>query len=315
MSEGTEEAPMTPYIRKNHLDMTAEEKRRFVNAVLEIKRRGVYDRLVDLHIRVNSTDYLDKDTGKRLGHINPGLLPWHRQYILVFERELRKVDPRVTLPYWDWTTDQGEDSPLWADDFMGGNGRPGDRQVMTGPFARVNGFRLNVSVVPVGEEHPSLNGHYTQDDRDFLVRDFGTIAPLPTAKELEDTLALPVYDCPPWNYTSGHTPPYESFRNHLEGYAKFEWEPNFGKLHGAGHSWVGGHMVYIGSPNDPVFFLHHCFIDKIWSLWMERHPDVPHYLPVEDTTDVPGLHTPLGPWHTMTPATLLDHTCWYRYDN
>jgi hypothetical protein len=48
---------------------------------------------------------------------------------------------------------------------------------------------------------------------------------------------------------------------------------------------------------------------------MERHPDVPHYLPAEDTTDVPGPHTPLGPWHTMAPATLLDHTRWYRYDN
>lgn len=311
---GTEEQFKSAYVRKNHLAMTAEEKRRFVNAVLEIKRRGVYDQLVDLHIRVNSTDYLDKDTGKRLGHINPGLLPWHRQYILIFERELRKVDPRVTLPYWDWTTDQGENSPLWADTFMGGNGRPGDRQVMTGPFARVNGWRLNVSVVPVGDEHPSLNGKYTQDDRDFLVRDFGTIAPLPTPKELQDTLALPVYDCPPWNYTSGHTPPYNSFRNHLEGYAKFEWEANFGKLHGAGHSWVGGHMVYIGSPNDPVFFLHHCFIDKLWAMWQKRHPDVPHYLPLDDTEDVPGLHTPLGPWHTMTPADLLDHTCFYRYD-
>ncbi|MEU6525248.1 hypothetical protein ABZ892_21135 [Streptomyces sp. NPDC046924] len=48
---------------------------------------------------------------------------------------------------------------------------------------------------------------------------------------------------------------------------------------------------------------------------MKRHPDVPHHLSVEGTADGPGLHTPPGPWHTMTPATLLDRTRWYRYDN
>jgi hypothetical protein len=32
------------------------------------------------------------------------------------------------------------------------------------------------------------------------------------------------------------------------------------------------------SPNDPVFFLHHCFIDKLWADWQERHPDQ-SYLP------------------------------------
>ncbi|WP_267242153.1 grixazone synthase [Streptomyces sp. PR69] len=302
------------HIRKNHLDMSREEKRRFVHAVREIKRRGIYDRFVALHIRINSTDYLDKETGKRLGHINPGFLPWHRQYLLRFERALQRVDPRVTLPYWDWTFDHGEDSPLWDEEFMGGNGRPGDRRVMTGPFARDNGWVLNVSVIPVGDEDPALNGHFTHDDRDFLVRDMGTLTDkLPTPKELDDTLALPVYDCPPWNHTAGGEAPFNSFRNHLEGYTKFPWEEKAGKLHAAGHVWVGGHMMYIGSPNDPVFFLNHCMIDRCWALWQERNPHVPHYLPLTDTPDVPDLHTRLGPWHTMTPADLIDHTKWYRY--
>ncbi|CAL9348004.1 tyrosinase family protein [Streptomyces sp. enrichment culture] len=302
------------HVRRNHLDLSREERRRFVAAVKEIKRRGYYDELVRIHIRINSTDYIDKDTGKRVGHINPGFFPWHRQYLLLFERALRRVDPRVTLPYWDWTTDHGADSPLWEEEFMGGDGRPGDRRVMTGPFARDNGWVLRNSVVPVGDEHPSLNGHYTQDDRDFLVRELGSLIPeLPTPEELADTMALTVYDCPPWNYTSGSEAPYESFRNHLEGYAKFPWEAHLGKLHGAGHTWVGGHMLYIGSPNDPVFFLHHCFIDKIWADWMQLHPDVPHYLPAADSADVPALRTKLPPWRTMSPADLLDHTRFYRY--
>ena len=26
------------------------------------------------------------------------------------------------------------------------------------------------------------------------------------------------------------------------------------------------------SPNDPVFFLHHCNIDRLWALWQQAHP-------------------------------------------
>ena len=31
----------------------------------------------------------------------------------------------------------------------------------------------------------------------------------------------------------------------------------FGQLHNLVHVWVGGHMGYVASPNDPVSFLHH----------------------------------------------------------
>ncbi|WHM38235.1 tyrosinase family protein [Streptomyces sp. BPTC-684] len=302
------------HVRRNHLDMSRSERRRFIKAVLEIKRRGIYDRFVKLHVDVNSQDYLDKDTGKRVGHINPGFFPWHRQYLMEFEKELRRVDPTVTLPYWDWTKDQSPHSPLWADDFMGGDGRASDGMVMTGPFAYPNGWQLKVNVQPEGDENPALNGHYTVDDRKFLIRRIGQKMPsLPSPEQLQQTMDLPVYDCPPWNYTSGSQPPYNSFRNHLEGYTNFAWEPPAGKLHGAGHQWVGGHMMYISSPNDPVFFLHHCFIDKIWADWQTLHPDVPHYLPQEPTPEVADPSTPLFPWHTKTVAEVVDHRRFYTY--
>lgn len=302
------------HTRKNHLHMSKEERRRFIAAVREIKRRGVYDELVRIHIERNSTDYLDKVTGQRFGHVNPGFLPWHRQYLHILEQELRKVDDSVTLPYWDWTTDQSPDSPLWDDDFMGGNGRPGDKQVMTGPFAFVNGWTLNISVVPVGSESPAVNGHYTTDTRTFLVRDIGGQLARPSGPEvLAQTMALPVYDCPPYDYTVGGTAPYNSFRNHLEGYTLFPWESGQTKLHGAGHQYVSGHMAYIGSPNDPVFFLHHCFIDKLWADWQALHPHVPHYLPEDATSDVPGLDTLMPPWNTMRVRDLIDHRKFYRY--
>ena len=40
-----------------------------------------------------------------------------------------------------------------------------------------------------------------------------------------------------------------------------------GSVHAATHNAVGGHMAGASSPTDPVFWLHHSFIDKIWADW------------------------------------------------
>jgi tyrosinase len=29
------------------------------------------------------------------------------------------------------------------------------------------------------------------------------------------------------------------------------------------------------SPNDPLFWLHHAFVDKVWDLWQQRHSAEP----------------------------------------
>jgi tyrosinase len=33
------------------------------------------------------------------------------------------------------------------------------------------------------------------------------------------------------------------------------------------------------SPNDPVFFLHHCYLDLLWERWKRQHPTLSPYLP------------------------------------
>ncbi len=58
-------------------------------------------------------------------------------------------------------------------------------------------------------------------------------------------------------------------------------------------------MLPMTSPNDPVFFMHHCMVDKIWHEWQLRFPDQ-GYLPVsggpfgQNLTD-PMNNTPAGP--------------------
>jgi hypothetical protein len=38
------------------------------------------------------------------------------------------------------------------------------------------------------------------------------------------------------------------------------------------HNAVGGTMASASSPADPLFFLHHANIDRIWSEWQVTHP-------------------------------------------
>jgi hypothetical protein len=36
------------------------------------------------------------------------------------------------------------------------------------------------------------------------------------------------------------------------------------------HVWVGGDMVQADSPLDPIFYLHHCNVDRLYSEWLSR---------------------------------------------
>jgi tyrosinase len=56
---------------------------------------------------------------------------------------------------------------------------------------------------------------------------------------------------------------FEAFQSALE-------EP-----HNWVHSAVDGTMVTSSSPADPLFWLHHAFIDKIWADWQEAFSDAP----------------------------------------
>ncbi|WP_432128328.1 tyrosinase MelC2 [Streptomyces sp. bgisy082] len=270
-------------VRKNQAALTADEKRRFVDALLELKRSGRYDAFVTTH---NAFIMGDTDDGDRVGHRSPSFLPWHRRFLLEFEAALKSVDATVTLPYWDWTADRTSRSSLWAPDFLGGTGRARDGQVTDGPFARA-GDRWPITV--------------RVDGRDFLRRDLGAGGrQLPTRAEVDSVLAMGTYDTAPWNSAS------DGFRNHLEGWRGVN-------LHNRVHVWVGGQMATGVSPNDPVFWLHHAFVDKLWADWQARHPGSP-YLPAAGTRNVVDLHDTMRPWNDVTPADMLDHTPHYTFD-
>ncbi|MFI1563001.1 tyrosinase family protein [Streptomyces sp. NPDC020490] len=285
------------YVRKDVSTLTPDERRRFVQALLEVKRRGEYDEFVRTHLEYYTAD---GDDGLRTAHMAPSFLPWHRMFLLELERALRRVDPSVTVPYWDWTRDRTKTSVPWTTDLLGGDGRRSDRRVTTGPFAYAEGnWTLTEGVT----------------DGAFLTRDLGRARDpmeLPTSSELERALDDPVYDTAPWDstVTSG-------FRNKLEGWGTGRGSASW-RNHNRVHRWVGGVMLGGASVNDPVFWLHHAFVDLQWTRWQRRHPGA-RYLPSEPPGPGDAQHERviarnqrMPPWD-VTPDELEDVSGIYRY--
>ncbi|MFB8772866.1 tyrosinase family protein [Streptomyces broussonetiae] len=285
------------YIRKSVSALTGTEKRRLVTALLELKRRGEYDEFVRTHIEYYVAD---GEAGLRTAHMAPSFLPWHRKFLLELERALRRVDDSVSVPYWDWTRDRAPTSAPWTADLLGGNGRRSDHQVTTGPFAYAEGnWKINENVT----------------DGTFLTRDLGRPrdpVDLPTADDVEWALKDPAYDAPPFDSTSER-----GFRNKLEGWGAGRGKASW-RNHNRVHRWVGGVMVGGASVNDPVFWMHHAFIDLLWTRWQTRHRDH-RYLPADPTRPgdaqherIVARHERLPPWD-LTPDQLEDHSGIYRY--
>jgi tyrosinase len=299
-----------PRHRKNVKDLTAEEKRDFVEAVLKLKQTpspfdrqlSWYDQFVVFHKQVTRASITEHSQG----HHNPAFLPWHRKMLMLYEDALREVSGKnITVPYWDWTDPASTDA-VFAEDFMGPSGDEAQGYaVVKGPF------RKGVWTINIQPEDPT-NLERAGKDTTWLVRAQGVNSGnlneelceyenqceerypvrLPTTEDVERCLAVPTFDKAPWNL---YVSPTESFRNCLEGFSGDENDKSQ-HMHNIGHDWVAG-MVLLNpqslkepaprdikilygtmepletSPNDPAFFLHHANVDRLWAQWEARHPD------------------------------------------
>ena len=253
--------------RKNVSSLSDTEKRNFIRAVLALKDEGVYDSFALVHFKLlkmmMSIHNGYQSSFTMYPYMCPAFLPWNREFCRRFEYNLQLKDTSVTLPYWDWAADAAIDnpanSPVWADDFMGGNGDPNfGNQVKDGPFAfdpsKANRWQI------VDEDGFVLGG--LKRAFGIALSEKGREPRLPTPEEVDAALQVVSYDLPPWNANS-----FPSFRNMLEGW------PEGPRLHSQVHMWVGGTMMTGMAVFDPVYWLHHCNVDRIWAQWQDKNPE------------------------------------------
>jgi tyrosinase len=287
-------------MRMNVKTLSTNEKDKFVNAVLALKSKpsvlhpgdptlSRYDDYPEVHMNAMMAD-------PGWAHRRPAFFPWHRVMLLAFENDLVDADPSVTIPYWDWS--DAASNPL-KPGFLGGDGDPSDSdKVKTGPFAHdgPNAWTLKVTDNP--------------GDPDFLQRSFGTdpTAPsLPTWSDVFTALNIDHYESFPWEFGSS------GVRYNVES-----------SLHNLVHRYIAGTMGGMTSPNDPVFWLHHCNIDRLWAVWQRMHPGASPYQPATGAALGHNLMDamifsggPPAPWPgTFTPSSVIDHhALGYQYDD
>jgi len=230
--------------------------------------------------------------------------------MILLEFQFQRVlgDANFGIPYWDWAADgdlpidEQPNQAVWADDCMGGSGTP----VTTGPFAAGGPFQIRIETGSTGQMI-SVNRP--------LERGFGSFDPfnpfgLPAKASVAAVLTQTVYDQAQWNASSG------GFRNRVEGWVPALTAPH---LHNLVHVWVGGDMGPSSSPNDPVFYLNHCNVDRIWQAWLSAAPRT--YVPAPTQPASLAPHRRNDTIHSILTATaptnqqMMNVSQFYTYDN
>ncbi len=154
-------------------------------------------------------------------------LPWHRAYLLDLERALQEIDPSVALPYWRF--DQPAPT-LFTPEFLGAPDNT------TGIARLASGNPLQT---------------WTTDGQIGIAR-FPYFDPSISAAS--DQSGMPVSD---ETVTVGARDPYGELFEVLEG-----------NPHGRAHMSFWGFLSRIGTAaRDPLFFLLHNNVDRLWAKW------------------------------------------------
>jgi len=309
-----------PVVRKEWRALSAKEKEEWIRAVNCLSKlphdsalTPSVDPSVSLIPPINVSSsyyddivYLHMDLNTRI-HWTGLFFPWHRWYLHAFEESLKnKCGYAGVSPYWNWTIDAPEfyESPFWKDsDTKSGLGGWGDPNAdYTVPDG---GFRDLLLSYP-SPHH--LRRNFTllafKDSQFILVTDRQRIGNTTfSASVVKEVLETPRGD-------------YKRFQTALE----MPQGP-----HGGLHLTVGADLLGgcpsnapstctpgpTWSPNDPLFFMHHAMVDKIWFDWQNRDPmnaksyyggSVEHLANLDDYNEYPNGGPPYLNLSSNLPA-------------
>jgi tyrosinase len=229
-------------------------------------------------------------------HSNWWFLPWHRAYLWNFETIIRKVsgDNSFALPYWDWTKDPYIPKNMWdgvlspTDSAYLADGDAFAEQfkpAINAFWGQLTGSQLHWLYVRgiSGEDKllAQVVAQFTrrQDARLLTPENPGFGELTLQAVSLE---TLTQYVLAPLQFEgSRNTVGFGSYRA-----AEHDQGPGYGPLESAPHNnvhnsvgGVGGMMAGFMSPVDPIFYMHHANVDRIWTVWeaLQDQDKLPFY--------------------------------------
>jgi tyrosinase len=314
-------------VRKNVVNLTPQEKTAFVNAIKALtttipegSQLSIYDQIVLKHVFTMGFGGNPESTGSlkvNPAHGRAAFLPWHRQYLLEFEQALQAIDPSVTVPYWDWTDPNALDVIL-QEDFLGTNGQGMTVEIPgAGTFT---GGLVTSGIFADWTLNPDIHFEWqTQASFGSTLRRFVAVPPFdqyPLPKSAVEAL---------FNFDQ-----YEVFNALVEGAESLNRQGKLVEdwvLHAYIHTLIGGVLVEdaypkrglpkeieaLGtmnsipcSPYDPIFWLNHANVDRLWAEWQDQGHTDTTFFPATGNPFGHNLNDPMWPWDNglSTPGNL-----------
>lgn len=276
-----------PRQRKSFYDLTDVEVRLLCRAV-GYMRNGTKDKPLSVD-SVLQWDQWVMTHARHCTEAKPGVvdqvhwswffLPWHRGYLWFLERQLANVvttilgedGSKFALPVWDWISHKeipntreraikATPSPLFGydltkEDMVNDDGLGFDNQALWDGYRKPTVSQPTMT--PLNER--------SQDSKEHVEETIKYMSPV----FVNNMLQLEFED-----FGGKAVPPQSPIPN-SDGMGTLEHYP-----HNNGHDWVGsrfgknrdmGTLRYAAL--DPVFFMHHANIDRIWSWYRGVQPD------------------------------------------
>lgn len=221
-------------------------------------------------------------------HGNWWFLPWHRAYTGWFERICRELsgDANFALPFWDWT-----ETPKIPAVFFEGVLTPENDLFLSSFEAFEKEFRNPTSDLWKSFNRAQLNQlaqrpNYVGNGTFQTVEGFWQAVPsmfFPKGQTRTLTPAAPGFDAGTRRAVSLRTlqtalaaTDFVSFGSGVVSQHSESTDQGIleSQPHNLVHNNVGGFMSDLLSPVDPIFFMHHSNIERLWDVWTQKQNSI-----------------------------------------
>ena len=298
--------PATKRVRRSWSTLSDAEKKQVVDAFIALKsttaasgdpgspradytsfcdelglggyERNLYDFYVEAHVNAYIAMMTPYQGMMQMPHKGPQFLAWHRYLLLRLEADMGEAigDPSFALPYWDWTDcyksgDPGTCAPMFDQSYLGSAGGCDDATSGVQGYLTDQGFLTNMYT----EGQDPFATASVKCEKRPIQRKVGCSSFVhgpPDSAAINVIFSRAVYDSAPND--GCYTEEDVSFRQYLEGFDNDDLEPicvaTGCAMHGRAHHFIGGDIAMTtAAPNDPVFFLLHGEVDRLWAAWQE----------------------------------------------
>ncbi|KAF2873321.1 hypothetical protein BDV95DRAFT_488915 [Massariosphaeria phaeospora] len=235
-----------PPTRREWRSLSALEREDYISAVKCLKTRS--SRVGQPHSLYDDFPWVHTFVGDNT-HDTAAFLPWHRYFIRIYERALQEqCGYNGHLPYWDWTLDwlSIPSSPVFAPSSFGSTGNTTPPTPLTvnfgscvtdGPFAGL----------PLLYYREAYTPHCLS--RGFLPPDL--IASICTPNLRPEVMSDVARQGDFWAFSQA-----------------LEEGPHIGIP-----CVIRGDFANMTAPNDPLWWLHHAQLDRLWWQWQHVYPE------------------------------------------